>query len=337
MLVFQAGDASDQTGNRIPIAQADLLVDVGRGPYITNAAPYPFVCAPGQSTNLTVQAGDLDTAQPDTTQVRVLFGSREIDLSPGGGNTFVGTLESFCQEILTDLVCDVRSETTFVIRLVAVLNDGTVGVPSELTLPVQASGLACTPTPTPTPVPPTPTPTPTATPIPDSDGDGYNDLQDKCVDRANWPMIRDFDGCPPPLWLTVLSILAALALLVFIVWFLIPWLLVRTVLPPPGGYVLICEDGRPGNPRSIRDAGIRARRRKVTIGSKGHIQVKGLKDIELRIERHGKEFTVHQGAKGPSQFVIRQIPTPRDYEYESGERKVKVKLVFGTDKSQLNC
>ena len=335
MLMFEAGLADDSSGARIPIARADLLVDVGRGAYCASVATEPLICEAGLPANITVTAGDLDAARPETVRVRVFGAGREAELVPGGGDTFVGSLDDLCQGLLAGLDCDAILDTTFRVRLVSQTTDGSASPPSERDLSVQVKAMPCTPTPTLTPVPPTATPvppTPTPTPIPDTDGDGINDLDDECMYKAQWTFIPRFKGCPPPLWLLILAGLLGLGVLAFLTFYFIPLLLVRTIMPPPSGYILVCRDGKPqGSYKSIRNIGIGARRSKVTIGSKGHLRIPGLKPVEVRVERRGQEAVVLDGTTGAQRFTIRQTPNPVHTSNTS------IVLKFGTDPSQLRC
>lgn len=330
MLMFEAGLADEGGGTRLPIARADLLVDVGRGPYIANISPDPIVCVAGQPVNLTATIGDLDTARIETVHLRVFGAGREANLSPGGGDVYVGALDPLCKAALSTLGCDATQDTTFRIRLVAELQDGTVAPPTEYTVPVKAQQVACTPTSTPIP---TATPTPTPTPIPDTDVDGLIDPDDECPLKAQWsPPFDRFGGCPPKSWLIALLGLAALGLLLLLVLYLVPALLVRTILPPPTGFVLVCKDGQAqGTPKSIHEAGIGARRRQVTIGSDGHIRVSGVKPVELIVARRGGKTVVLDGKTKVQRFELRAIP------HRETIRDTDIVLLFGTEGPQLKC
>jgi hypothetical protein len=84
-----------------------------------------------------------------------------------------------------------------------------------------------------------------------------------------------------------LALLPILALLAFIVLWLIPWSVVR-ISPPPNVYLLVQRSGgRKEAPRSVRSAGISRRTRKVKIGGdqkKADIYVQGLKAVEFVVE-----------------------------------------------------
>ena len=349
MLMFEAGSADDREGRRIPVARADLLVDVGRGAYIVDVSPQPFVCAAGQPSIITVTAGDLEAARLDTVVVRVARAAEatgDVTLAPGGGNTSVGDLNDLCQRMLTGLACDASLDDTLRVWLVSQSKDDTTPPRSDHPIALKAQAPACTPTPTPTPIPPTPTP-------PDTDTDGLRDPVDSCPTQAQWALLPRFDGCPPPIWLIVLMGLFALGILAFLALFLIPLLLVSTITPPPDGYVLICEGGKAqSSPKSLRSIGLSARRSKITIGPKGDIKVgsttppsgaksvrgakapaaakteSGVKPVDYRVERRGKESVVVDAA-GVQQFVIREIPNPVSCR--------GVTLKFSTDQKQLRC
>lgn len=354
MLMFEAGSADDREGRRIPIARADLLVDVGRGAYIKEVSPQPFVCAAGQPTILTITAGDLDAARVESVVVRAAPASAsgsEVVFAPGGGNTYVGDLNDLCQRMLTGLACDASVDDTLRVWLVSESKDGTVPPRSDHTVALKAQAPACTPTPTPTPIPPTPTPTPLP---PDTDGDTIRDPSDSCPTQAQWSVLPRFDGCPPPIWLIILLGLLGLGVLAFLVSYLIPLLLVTTISPPPDGYVLICEGPKAqGAVKPLRSIGLSMRSSKITIGPKGHIKVgsakpdrgakpvpgakptpgakpaSDIKPVLFRVERRGKESVVVDAATGAQQFVIREIPNPLTYG--------NVTLKFSTDQKQLHC
>lgn len=334
MLMFEAGLADESGGTRIPIARADLLVDVGRGAYIAGLDPEPLVCAIGQPADLTVRTGDLDAARPGSVNVRVFGAGREVALTPGASDTFVGSLDEICRTLLADLACGRTIETTLRVRMVSDSVDG-AAAPSERALPVQVKAAPCTPTPLPPTPTPAPTPTPTPTPIPNRDDDCLNDLEDKCPDISGWGFLCDrFRGCPPPIWLLIVAGLLLLALLAFLGLCLIPMLLVLTVTPPPSGYVLVCRKGRAeGSPKSIRNAGVAFCRSssKPTIGSKGHVRVSRLKPVEFRVEQRGKEVVVLDAASGQVKCTLRQVPT------QVNTSDMDTVLRFSTDPAQLRC
>ena len=167
---------------------------------------------------------------------------------------------------------------------------------------------------------------------PDSDGDGIPDPEDRCRKIKG---LAQFDGCP--LWLLVLGGLLGLALLAFVILWLIPFILVRTLTPPPKGHVLACRQGeKRAMPKSVYEAGMSRRKSQVTIGGdrkKAHIYVPGLKPAEFRVERH----------KERDQIVL--------VDAESGSRKgtfadqpstirtsnPDVTLKIGLDRSKLKC
>ncbi len=316
MLTINAGINDPNSQIRVPIARADLLVDVGRMADIDKVSPDPLVCAAGQSTNLSVTIRDADVAKADSLHVRVYFGSgRDIELKPAGGSVFGGSVDALCQAFVPTVTCDQKREDKVRIRFVSENRDGSAAPPAEYSLPVQIVGPRCTPTPTYTPVPPTatprpPTPTPTPTPKPSNrDGDPLIDSVDRCPDAAEWSAAPWFEGCPPPLWALILTGLGSLGLLAFLALYLLPLLLTLTILPPPSGHMLVLRDNKAqGSPVSIRNAGIGARRSKVTIGSKGHIRIAGLEPVELRVERRGKEAIVMEGSNGPQKLVIGEFP-----------------------------
>jgi len=300
--IINAGSHDERAEERIPIATARLLVDVGRCAYIADVSPSPLTCAPGATANPEVTVGDYDVADPSTIHVRVFGSDGDVKCSPDKPGAFSCDVSTLCAPLLGGLACSTEDSTTLRVRLVAQTIEG-LPCTSERDVPVQLVAPTCTPTltptdtpvpptptptdtpvpPTPTPVPPTPTPMPT--PIPDSDGDGFNDLVDSCPTTKG---LAQFDGCPPPLWLLVLGGLLGLALLAFIIFWLIPYILIL-ITPPPKGYVLACRKAeRRATPKSVFQAGKSRRRSRVTIGGdrkKAHIYVQGLKPIEFRVER----------------------------------------------------
>lgn len=333
-LAFEVGLADDSGGARIPIARADLLVDVGRGAYVAAISPQPLVCAAGQPANITVTAGDLDAANLESVRVRVLGAGREALLAPGGGDTYVGALDDLCAGVLASLACNGTVETKFRVRMASIAKDGTTSPPSERELLVRAQGVPCTPTPTPLPPTPTPTPvppTPTPTPRPNRDGDPYPDDVDDCPEQAELSLAPWFGGCPPPWWAWLIVGLLAVGLIALLVLYLIPLLLVSTVKPPPGGHVLVCREGKAaGGTRSLRAIGIGARSSTVTIGSKGHLKVTGADPVVCRVERRGKDAVVFQGAKGVQLFTIGAIA--KDLRVSND-----IVIKFCTDASRLKC
>lgn len=329
-LAFEVGLADDSGGTRIPIARADLLVDVGRGAYVAAISPQPLVCAAGQPANITVTAGDLDAANLESVRVRVLGAGREALLAPGGGDTYVGALDDLCAGVLASLACDGTVETKFRVRMASIAKDGTTSPPSERELSVRAQGIACTPTPTPLPPTPTPTPVPPTPTPPNRDGDSCPDATDPCPDQTPLSIAPWFGCCPPPWWAWLIAGLLAVGLIALLALYLIPLLLVSTINPPPAGHVLVCKDGKPvRGVHSLKVLGLGARKSTITIGSKGVLKVADLDPIAYRVERHGKEAFVFQGAKGPQQFSIGKIPN----EIHTGNTVIK----FCTDTQYLKC
>jgi hypothetical protein len=339
MLTLDAGLNDPKSSIRVPIARADLLVDVGRVADFDKITPDPLICGVGQSANLSVMLRDMDVAKPETVRVRAYYGSgRDMELKSTSGNVLSAPVDELCKALLVNLACSQKREEKVRIRLVSENRDGAAAPPAEVPLSVQLIAPLCTPTPTHTPVPPTPrppptaTPVPTATPIPNSDQDPPNDLVDKCPTQTEWKIAPWFNGCPPPIWVLALAGLVLLGLLAFLGLYLIPLLLTMTVSPPPSGYLLICRDNKPqGSPRSLRDAGIGARSSTVTIGSKGDIRVTGLAPVELCVMRRGKEAVVMDGAKGSQKFTIVDIPNSINIS------NTNIILKFGTDASKLRC
>lgn len=324
MFSLQAGDANNSaTEKRIPIARKDLLVEVGRGVYLASVTMDPSTCQGNGKMAIQATLGDLDTAAANTIQVSAIGLGQEVKLVPGGGDIYVGSLDAVCSALLAGTSCSETSVDTMRIRLTAQGPDGNALPVSERTLSLQATGPDCTPTPLPTA---TPAPTPTPTPLPNQDRDRLPDVQDSCAAKAEWVRFPYWNGCPPPWWVYLLAGLAGLALLAFLALYLLPLLWVTFVSPPPTAYILICRDGKPEGPtRSVRAAGLKARRSVVTIGSKGHIRVAGMTK-ELRVQRQGKEAVIVDG-KTPN--------TIRDTPGQISDNAVIVK--YGRDQSKLKC
>lgn len=331
---FQAGRANDIAGILIPVAQADLLLDVGRGPYIMDVQPDTLMCGTGQSTDITVTIGDLDSAQPGSIQVRALGGGSEALLS-GSDATFTGSLDPLCAAVLSGLACDTTANTEFRLRLTGRLADGSTAPAVERIIPVGADGAVC-PTATPLPTPTaTPTPTPTPTPIPDSDQDGCNDLVDQCPNQAGWSFlgINRYRCCPPPIWLLALIGLALIGILAFVVLWLIPTIRIR-ISPPPKAYIMICRTGdRMGMSKSVYSTGMAARTSRVTIGGnekKDHIFVKGLAPGEFTVVQENDKVIL-QGKDGATKATF----GPNQSEVSTSVADVKLK--HSLDQTKLRC
>lgn len=338
--IINAGSHDERAAERIPIATGRLLVDVGRGAYIDTVSPVPVVCAPAQSAELTVTIGDYETAIADTMRVRVFSRGDEVMLPPSAPGAFAGDVSALCFPLITGLTCSTRAEATLTVRLVAQSADGSPLPPSQRDVSVQLVAPTCTPTltptltPTPTPTStPTPSPTPTPTPMPpDTDGDGIPDPEDRCRKIKG---LAQFDGCP--LWLLVLGGLLVLALLAFVIRWLIPFVLVRTLTPPPGGHVLACRIGeKRAEPKSVYEAGMSRRRSRVTIGGdrkKAHIYVQGLKPVEFRVER-GKardQVVLVDAESGTRKGTFADLPSTISTSNPA------VTLKIGLDRSKLKC
>jgi hypothetical protein len=336
--VLNAGVADERSAERVPITSARLLVDVGRGPYIGEVAPDPIVCAPDKPPAITVKVADYETAQSGSIGLRIFGDSQQAMLKQSTPGLFNGDLKDVCAPLLARLACSTQQETTFRLRLVAQLSDGGVLHPVERPIKAQLVALACTPTPRPSPTAtlrPTATPTPSPTPVPDTDVDGKNDLQDRCVDQAEWPFAPWFGGCPPPWVLLALAALILAALLAFIVLWLIPWISVR-VSPPPRGYVLVCRpDERVPTAKSVQSAGLARRARRVTIGGdakRAHIYVRGLKPVEFVVVKQNDRIVLLDAQTGTSKGIF-DDRTSTIVSTSNGE----ITLRICQDQSRLRC
>ena len=316
IFTFMAGEATRTEDELVPIARADLIVDVGVRPYIAQISPIPVACQPNQPAQLTVQVGDYQIAATESMHVKVIGAGSEVTLSQETDGVFSGSVDTLCAALLQKVPCGVTSEdTTFRVRLVAGSKDGAAYPPDNKKLPVQVISMACTPTPTPTAtVTPTPTltPTPTPTPIPNTDQDSLNDLEDRCPQQAEWAWAPYFHGCPPAWWMIALAAILILLVLAFLVVFFIPWLNITFISKPPSGYVLVCQDGKAiKGPVSLASIGRRVRRSKITIGSKGHLKVNGLKDVEFIVERHGTRTIIKDAESGRQRAQLNErTPIP---------------------------
>lgn len=129
---------------------------------------------------------------------------------------------------------------------------------------------------------------PIATAIPDSDADGWNDLEDNCPGSQG---MSQFNGCPPPLWLFFLLGALVLSQLGFIVFWLFPWVKVRSFAKPPRMYVLVCRNGKSRVIKSVYATGLGKRTNRVKIGGdhkKAHIYIQGLEPVEFIVKRQGE-------------------------------------------------
>jgi hypothetical protein len=337
-LALNAGSADDSAPKRLPIARAELRVNVGRGPYVEAVEPEPITCRPGEPALLKVTVGDAASAAPDTLNVRV-FGEdgKEVTLKQGEAGIFSADVASLCEGLIAPLPCSGVATTTFRLRLVAQLAGGAGAPAIDRTVPVELSAIACTPTPLPTATlapTPTPTPTPAPTPIPDDDGDGLNNLSDGCVARAQWSFAPFWEGCPPPWWALVLAGVVLLGLLLFVTLWLVPWLKVR-LAPPPPGYVLVCREGNKfGVPASVRDVGMARRTNRVRIGSdprRSQITVKGLKPVEFEVITQGDKTVLRNVVTGATRAFEKTTPAL----VSTSDPSITIKVAL--DRTFLQC
>lgn len=123
-----------------------------------------------------------------------------------------------------------------------------------------------------------------------------------------------------------------LALLAFIILWLIPWIIVH-ISPPPKGYVLILGPGKEKKgPLSVYTAGMSHRRRKVTIGGnpkKAHIHVNSLKPVEFYVAQVGNEIKIFDAAKDTPRETFRTNPS------SDITTSTDVKLRVGLDNTKL--
>ena len=316
---IDAGSADDRAAERIPIANAKLLVDVGRGCYIQTITPQSLLCTAGQPAGISVTLGDYDACRADTIQVHVLAGGEEIALTPDSSGTFSGDVTNLCTPLLTGVACSTQQASTLQVRMTGQLADSSLTAQSEQAVPVQVVAPTCTPTPTPSPTltpTPAPTPTPTPTPCPDRDRDGFNDCgQDECPDQ---PGIAPLHGCPIAWWMWLLGGLLLLALIAF-VWFWL-WPRVRIILsPPPHGIVTI--KSKVGEiEKNIYSIGRARHTNKVTIGSssKADIRVAGLKPIEFIVKQQGDKVMLLDANTGKTKGFFKSEERPPISTSDSG-------------------
>jgi hypothetical protein len=327
--ILNAGSAlspDEASGERIPIATAQLVVEVGRGPFIADITPDPLVCEPGQPAQLRVEVGDHALATADSLHLRAFGAGEEVMLESAGDGVFEGDVSAICSALSDGLACSTEQDAIVRLRLTARLLNGTPLPPTERDTTVRIMAPDCpTPTPSPTPVPP-------PTPVPDSDVDGIKDPVDECPTQ---PGLSLFDGCPPPWWAWLIAGLVALGLLALLVFVVFPWIKVRTFAPPPKGYVLVCRGGKPEGPYSVHSAGMANRSNKVTVGGdrkKAHIYVRGLQPVEFYIVQQGDDVKVFGAGKGGALKGTFRT-TPSDVSNSSPE----VRLRIGLDNSKLKC
>lgn len=326
--ILNAGSAlaPDETDDeRIPIATARLVVDVGRGPYVADVTPEPLICEPDQQLQLRVEVGDHALAAEDSLRLRAFGAGEEVILEAVEAGVFEGDVTDICAAFLSGLECSIEQETSLRLRLTAQMANGAPLPPMEYETPVQVLAPDC-PTPT-----PSPTPTPPPTPIPDTDLDGIRDPGDACPTQ---PGIGLFDGCPPPWWAWLTAGVVMLALLALLIFVVFPWIKVHTLAPPPKAYVLVCRDGKPEGPYSVYSAGLAHRTNKVTVGGdrrKAHIYVRDLKPVEFYIVEQGNDVKIFDAEKGALKGTFRK--TPGSVSTSSPE----VRLRIGLDNTKLKC
>ena len=118
-----------------------------------------------------------------------------------------------------------------------------------------------------------------------------------------------------------------MGLLALLLWFAVLPLWLR-IDPPPDAWVLVCDGKGGARPRSIRAAGLDARRRNVTIGPRGHIRVAGLTRTFVVSLRGNRPVVGEQDKTGAGQTV---------YDQQSQISDGKITLKFSTDRNKLRC
>lgn len=327
VLQINAGSAEQESTEPVPIASARLILDVGRAPYIRNIAPQPLECRPDWSGELRVSIGDYDATTEDKVHVAVSISGQRLPLSSKGAGIYSGDLTSLCQAQMAQLACSGEQNTTLTVLLDAVLLDGTVLPTQQRDTPLHVMAPACTATPYPTA---TPTPTPTPTPIPDRDKDGLNDAVDRCPDT--WGLPSDHGCLPIGAMMGTIGGLVLMGTLGVFVW---PWVKVRTVSPPPMGYLVVCREGERGaEPISIYDTGMIHRVSKIKIGSnprRAHIVVDGMMDVEFIVERMANQVAIREiGDREPFAFFDQEVRLVRTSD-------PKLILKISSDSNKLGC
>jgi len=321
------GQADEQLIEQVPVTSARLLMDIGETPFIRSVAPLPITCEAGQPFQIRVSLGDFSSSLDNSLQVKLIYGSDDIQLSSNEPGVYTGDLTNFCMEVIARQYCSSQELVNVLVQLEASLKDGTILNPVMREVQAQVISPVCTPTPVPTP---TATPMPTATPVPDSDSDGVNDLTDAC------PGVRGFsgfDGCIP--WGWVFGGLGFLGIMVFSSVWLWPFIRVRTVSEPPRGYLLICKDGKPlDSPIDLYSLGREKRAYRIAVGSDSNralVVVNGLRSVEFIIERRSVLTTVRDpDEKEPFAFLDDDVRLVR-----TSDPKVIIRLSMKREK--LKC
>ena len=325
----QPGAADDERS--IPIAIAQLIVDVGPGPFIEALTPNPVQCRAGQAAPVSVSLGDFESAVTETVRLRVLSDAAEVELTLAGPGVFTGDLAPLCAPLIPPVPCSTEQAAAVQLRLAAELASGAPNAPVITDWPITVVGGACTATPAPTLTPLPPTATPSPTPIPDSDGDGLLDPQDDCAGEAG---LAQFAGCPTPWW--VWALLAALGLGLVAGGAGLAPRLGLLVNPPPQAYVLEIRTGERTQPRAIHAAGREKGRNKVRLGGdrkKCDLFIAGLTHpVEFIVEKQGERVMVINAL---TQAPVGTIDA-RGYR-EVMTSNPAVKLRFSTDQSKLKA
>lgn len=136
-------------------------------------------------------------------------------------------------------------------------------------------------------------------------------------------------------WVSAILVALGLGLLLaLIIFFVFPWIKVRTFTPPPKGYVLVCRHGKAERILSTYSIGMSRRANRITIGGnrkKAHIFVSGLKPIEFYIT--GEEYIakIFDAERGVIKGTLRDIPT------DITTSNMDIRLRIGLDQTKLKC
>jgi hypothetical protein len=331
IFLIDAGLADNQIGQRVPIATARLLVNVGAVPYIQKVQPGQITCQPGIKSVLNVTLGDTQNMESGSANVRAVFESTDSTLQDLSGGIFGGDVSPICDVLIRMTTCSNSINSAISLVFTARLNDGTELLQSQVQLPIQAVAPECTATPPPT----TPTafviPTLAPTPVPDTDQDGLNDRVDFCPTRRGWEV---FLGCPPPLWFNVAGIGVGGALVLFLWVYGFPWLSVHIGERPPQAYIMVRDRGKPVfPPYDVYAIGMKRRKKRLKVGGdrrKADIFIRGLKPVEFSLDTEGEKVLLVDGKHGVLKGTFRHL-APDEVQTSNPE----IRLILGLDRAVL--
>ncbi len=328
---LDAGSADNQSSRPVPIASSRLLVDVSAIPYIEKIQPGEITCRPGIKSVLNVTLGDIQNLQSGSAKVRAVIESKESVLQDLSGGIFGGDVTPICDALIRTAACSKQVELTITLLFTASLKDGTELRQTQVKVPIRGVASECTATPPPT----TPTafviPTLAPTPIPDSDQDRFNDLVDVCPTTRGWEV---FQGCPPPVWFDITGAGLAGALLLFLWFYIFPWLSVHIGERPPQAYIMVRERGNPAFPPfDVYAIGMKRRKKRLKIGGdrqKADIYIRGLKPVEFSLDMEGEKVLLVDAKHGALKGTFRHL-APDEVQTSNPE----IRLILGLDRGVL--